>query len=65
LSLLANNPFPNAPPKFIRARLYRYHFKPSGESGWWTREPIDEWLPALSIDDTQFRRILTAMGWLD
>ncbi|MEY2492168.1 MAG: hypothetical protein QOH24_1119 [Verrucomicrobiota bacterium] len=65
LSLLANNPFPNAPPHFIRARLYRYHFAPLGESAWWRREPIGEWLPALSIDDAEFRRILTAMDWLD
>lgn len=65
LSLLANDPFPNAPPKFIRARLYRYHLAPLGEKAWWTREPIGEWLPALSIDDPQFRRVLTAMDWLD
>jgi hypothetical protein len=65
LSLLANNPFPDAPPHYIRARLYRYHFTPLGENGWWTREPIGEWLPALSIDDSQFRRLLTTMNWLD
>lgn len=65
LSLLANNPFPDTPPRFIRARLYRYHFKPPGQSGWWSREPIEEWLPALSLDDPQFRRVLSAMNWLD
>jgi hypothetical protein len=65
LSLLANNPFPNAPPHYIRARLYRYQFAPLGESAWWKREPIGEWLPALSSDDAQFRRLLTAMDWLD
>ena len=65
LSLLANNPFPDAPPRYIRARLYRYHFAPLGSTPWWTREPVGEWLPALSVDDSQFRRILTAMDWLD
>ena len=65
LSLLANNPFPDAPPRFIRARLYRYHFRPLGEKGWWTREPLDEWLPALSVDDPEFQRFLAAMDWLD
>jgi hypothetical protein len=29
------------------------------------REPIGEWLPALSTDDAEFRRFLTAMDWLD
>jgi hypothetical protein len=65
LSLLANNPFPNAPPRYIRARLYRYQFAPLGDKAWWKREPIGQWLPALSTDDPQFRRILTAMEWLD
>src|SRR3954447_3496830 len=65
LSLLAGNPFPNAPPHYIRARLYRYRFAPPGDSTWWKREPIAEWLPALSVDDKQFRRNLIAMDWLD
>ena len=65
LSLLANNPFPNAPPHYIRARLYRYQFAPLGDKAWWKREPIDEWLPALSTDDPEFRRLLGAMDWLD
>src|SRR6266853_784815 len=65
LSLLANNPFPNAPPRYIRARLYRYRFSPIGDRAWWKREPIGDWLPALSADDAEFRRILTAMDWLD
>jgi lipase maturation factor len=65
LSLIAHNPFPNAPPHFIRARLYRYRFAPLGDPAWWRREPIAEWLPALSTDDAEFRRILSAMNWLD
>ena len=65
LSLLANNPFPNAPPHYIRARFYRYEFAPIGERAWWKREPMGEWLPALSADDEEFKRILAAMFWLD
>jgi hypothetical protein len=65
LTLLANNPFPNSPPHYIRARLYRYHFAPLGEKAWWTREPIGEWLPALSTEDTEFREVLSRMEWLD
>jgi hypothetical protein len=65
LSLLANNPFPDAPPRYIRARLYRYRFAPLGDKAWWKREPIGEWLPALSIENAQFRRLLEAKDWLD
>jgi hypothetical protein len=65
LSLLANNPFPDAPPRYIRARLYRYQFAPVSEEAWWKREPIGEWLPALSTDDPRFRRLLEEMDWLD
>ena len=63
LSLLANNPFPNAPPHYVRARLYRYQFAPIGDKAWWKRERIGEWLPALSVDDPRFRRLLDAMDW--
>jgi len=65
LSLLANNPFPDTPPHYIRARLYRYQFSPLGDKAWWKREVIGEWLPALSTDDAEFRRLLNAMDWLD
>lgn len=65
LSLMAKNPFPNAPPHYIRARLYRYRFSLPNESGWWKREYIDEWLPALSTDNENFRDVLQRLDWLD
>jgi hypothetical protein len=65
LSLLANNPFPGAPPHYVRARLYRYEFAPLGDKAWWKREPIGEWLPALSADNEQLRQLLAARAWLD
>ena len=39
-SLLAGNPFPARPPRYIRAQLYRYEFAPAGEAdgAWWRRE---------------------------
>ncbi len=61
LSLLANNPFPDTPPHYVRARLYRYQFAPIGDKAWWKRERIGEWLPALSADDPRFRHLLDAM----
>jgi hypothetical protein len=43
LRLLRHDPFPNAPPKYIRASLYEYHFTSASErkqnGHWWRREP--------------------------
>jgi hypothetical protein len=58
LSLIANNPFPDSPPHYVRARLYRYRFAPLGEHAWWQREAVGEWLPALSSDNQRFRDLL-------
>ena len=64
LSLLANNPFPDAPPRYIRARLYLYHFAPAGEKAWWTRKLEGDWLPALSADNPQLQKIVEARPWM-
>ena len=64
LSLLANNPFPNVPPRFLRAQLYRYQFAPLRERAWWTRTLIGPWLPALSSEDPRLRKFLESYGWL-
>jgi hypothetical protein len=64
LSLLANDPFPDAPPRWIRARLYRYRFVPGGRDGaWWDRTLLGDWLPPLSADDPRLRRFLAQHGW--
>jgi Lipase maturation factor len=65
LSLLETNPFPGRPPRYIRARLFRYQFTAPGEAGWWKREPIGEWLPPFSKDHENFRIFLREMDWLD
>ena len=49
LRLLAHNPFPNAPPKYVRARLYIYHFTKWGSRDWWTREERGLYFPAVSL----------------
>jgi lipase maturation factor len=54
INLFAGNPFPDNPPRYIRAVLYRYTFaKPGDPDGhWWERERVgDPWLPAMSADD--------------
>jgi hypothetical protein len=67
LSLLATNPFPQKPPRYIRAVLYRYQFAPPGnpERAWWKRTELGEWIPPLSADDPRLRAILAAYGWVN
>jgi hypothetical protein len=64
LGLLGNDPFPDKPPRFIRAKLYRYRFARHGESGYWHREMLGLWLTPLSVDDARLQRFLSAYGWL-
>jgi hypothetical protein len=56
-ALLANNPFPDKPPHYIRAMFYRYRFTTVDElrqtGAWWKREELREYLPTLSLE--QFR----------
>jgi lipase maturation factor 1 len=57
LALLANNPFPSRPPRYVRAGLYEYHFTDLQEhhasGAWWKRERAGEYLPAFSLADLQ------------
>ena len=65
LSLLATNPFPDAPPRWIRARLFRYKFAPPDDPGgaWWKRTPLGLWIVPLSADDPRLQRFLDRYGW--
>ena len=55
LELLADNPFPAQPPKFVRAQLYEYHFaipSPASSSrNWWVRRIEGLYLPPTSLSD--------------
>ena len=55
--LLAHNPFPDKPPRYIRAGFYRYRFTTTEEhrrsGAWWKRQELGEYLPTVSLD--QFR----------
>jgi hypothetical protein len=52
--LLANNPFPEKPPHYIRAMFYRYRFTTNDElrqtGAWWKREELREYLPSVSLE---------------
>lgn len=61
LDLLANNPFPQRPPRYLRARLEQYRFTTSGErratGAWWHVEPVGEYLPIVELaPDGRLRR---------
>jgi hypothetical protein len=64
LSLLASDPFPDAPPRSVRARLYVYRFAPADSGRWWDRQLLGDWLPPLSIGDRRFEDFLRSYGWL-
>jgi hypothetical protein len=55
LRLVKHNPFPNRPPRFVRALFYLYRYTDSREkretSAWWTRRLIDVYLPPISLAD--------------
>ena len=65
--LLAGDPFPDAPPRWIRVELYRYRFARPGnaEGAWWERERVGEWLPPIAADDPRVERFLQARGLID
>ena len=65
LSLLANNPFRDRPPRYIRAQLYHYEFAPPGnpQGAWWQRQLVGEWLPPLSENSSVWDETRQALGW--
>lgn len=66
LSLLAGNPFPDTPPRYVRARFYRYEFaQPNDPSGlYWKRTELGLWLPPMSVETPILRKFLAAYGWV-
>jgi hypothetical protein len=67
LSLIRSNPFPDHPPRFIRAELYEYHFTTPAEHSktgmWWKRSLSGTYFPTVSLDTPSFRGILQQQGW--
>jgi hypothetical protein len=53
VNLLASNPFPDHPPKYVRALLYDYRFADAAtraQTGqWWARRPTGLYLPPVSL----------------
>ncbi|MEE2657617.1 MAG: lipase maturation factor family protein [Candidatus Latescibacterota bacterium] len=63
LGLLARDPFNGERPTALRADLYRYRFAPVGDTAWWLRERIGEYLPLLQADSPGLRRVVESFGW--
>jgi hypothetical protein len=61
LSLMGKNPFPMAPPRYVRALLYEYHFTDfatrSKTGAWWRRELKGEYLPMISLKEDSSRNL--------
>lgn len=59
LGLLGTNPFPNAPPKYVRAELYDYTFTNFAErratGDWWARKPEGLYFPRISLEEVRIR----------
>ena len=51
LDLLAENPFPDDPPRFLRTPFASYRFAPPGGDDWWTAEPLGEFCPTVTLRD--------------
>jgi hypothetical protein len=68
LALLAGNPFSEAPPRLIRARLYEYRFTTALErkqsGNWWARTLVDEFMRPISLQTPGLVASLEQRGWV-
>ena len=57
LGLLEENPFPAAPPRYLRTPFLRYTFAPPGEPAWWHTEPRGEFCPVVELRNGKLSRV--------
>ncbi len=59
LGLLRTNPFPDRPPRYVRAQFYEYHFTTPQErratGAWWTRTLLGSYFQPVSLRDVRER----------
>ena len=69
LSLISVNPFPQAPPKFVRAELFLYEFTDENEriktENTWKRQKVGDYLEPVSLDMPALIGIAKELGWLE
>jgi len=58
-ALLARDPFPSAPPRFVRARLFTYRFRRTqGDGPFWERTLVGDYLTPVARNDPRLIRYL-------
>ena len=63
-SLWARDPFRDAPPRWVRAGIWRYRFtRARGDGAWWERERTGEYLAPVSLEDQALRGYVEGFGW--
>ena len=64
-TLLETNPFPNRPPKFIKAEHYLYKLKRPWDHSdeWYKRTWIKEYLPPLHLDNPSLKKFIRKKNW--
>jgi hypothetical protein len=54
------DPFPEGPPRYVRTRLFDYHFTDLSEwratGAWWTRRELGPYCPPLTLSQGQLMR---------
>lgn len=64
-SLLApDNPFAEAPPRWIRVQVYEYRLTPPGSDASWEREWVAELIGPIHGEDPRLEEYLRRRGWL-
>ncbi|MCB1121607.1 MAG: lipase maturation factor family protein, partial [Verrucomicrobiae bacterium] len=69
VSLFRKNPFPDAPPRYIRLRRIRYRFttpEEHAETGaWWVRRDERNYFGPVSLENQELKNILNQAQWPD
>ena len=66
--LLERDPFADAPPKWIRADIWRYAFadgRARGEGAWWRRQRVGVFFGPVSLEDPELQDYVRGYGWKD
>jgi hypothetical protein len=59
--LMAADPFPDAPPRYVRALVYEYHFTDAATrratGAWWRRDLKGLYCPVLTLSDGRLEAV--------
>ena len=66
LAMLERNPFPDGPPRYVRAVVYDYHFTDAATrratGAWWRREERGLYCPVLTLEDGRLVPVMAPGG---